>query len=76
IALIGMPSCGKTTLGRLLAKSLGRTFVDLDEEIVKTDGRSIPLNITFTSSWWATPPPMRPPRCCASLTAPAVPCGC
>ena len=42
IALIGMPSCGKTTLGRLLAKSLGRTFVDLDEEIVKTDGRSIP----------------------------------
>ena len=42
IALIGMPSCGKTTLGKLLAKSLGRTFVDLDEEIVKTDGRSIP----------------------------------
>lgn len=35
-----------------------------------------PLNIIFTSSWWATPPPMRPPRCCASLTAPAVPCGC
>ena len=26
----------------MLAKSLGRTFVDLDEEIVKTDGRSIP----------------------------------
>ena len=42
IALIGMPSCGKTTLGRMLAKSLGRTFVDLDEEIVKTAGRSIP----------------------------------
>ena len=42
IALIGMPSSGKTTLGRMLAKSLGRTFVDLDEEIVKTDGRSIP----------------------------------
>ena len=32
----------RQTLGRLLAKSLGRTFVDLDEEIVKTDGRSIP----------------------------------
>ena len=42
IALIGMPSSGKTTLGRMLAKSLGRTFVDLDEEIVKADGRSIP----------------------------------
>ena len=37
-----MPSSGKTTLGRMLAKNLGRTFVDLDEEIVKTDGRSIP----------------------------------
>jgi len=42
IALIGMPSSGKTTLGRMLAKSLGRTFVVRDEEIVKTDGRSIP----------------------------------
>ena len=42
IALIGMPSSGKTTLGKLLAKQLGRTFVDLDEEIVKTAGRSIP----------------------------------
>ena len=42
IALIGMPSSGKTTLGKLLAKALGRTFVDLDDEIVKADGRSIP----------------------------------
>ena len=37
-----MPSCGKTTLGKLLAKQLDRPFVDLDEEIVKTDGHSIP----------------------------------
>ena len=42
IALIGMPSSGKTTLGKLLAKTLRRPFVDLDEEIVKADGRSIP----------------------------------
>ena len=42
VVLVGMPSCGKSTLGRLLAKRLGRTFVDLDEEIVKADGRSIP----------------------------------
>ena len=42
IALIGMPSSGKTTLGKLLAKQLHRPFVDLDEEIVKADGRSIP----------------------------------
>ena len=37
-----MPSSGKTTLGKLLAKQLGRTFVDLDDAIVKADGRSIP----------------------------------
>ena len=42
IALIGMPSSGKTTLGKMLAKQLGRTFVDLDDEIVKTAGCSIP----------------------------------
>ena len=42
IALIGMPSSGKTTLGKLLAKQLGRTIVDLDDAIVKADGRSIP----------------------------------
>ena len=37
-----MPSCGKTTIGRALADKLGKRFVDLDEEIVKADGRSIP----------------------------------
>ena len=42
IALIGMPSSGKSTLGRTLAERLGKRFVDLDEEIVKADGRSIP----------------------------------
>ena len=42
IALIGMPSSGKTTVGRQLAERLGKRFVDLDEEIVKADGRSIP----------------------------------
>ena len=42
IALVGMPSSGKSTLGRALAERLGKRFVDLDEEIVKADGRSIP----------------------------------
>ena len=42
IALIGMPSSGKTTVGRMLADQLGRKFVDLDDEIVRADGRSIP----------------------------------
>ena len=42
IVLIGMPGCGKTTVGRALAEKLGRTFVDLDEEIVRAAGTSIP----------------------------------
>lgn len=46
LVLIGMPSCGKSTIGRLAAKQLNRTCVDLDEEIVKRSGRSIKEIIT------------------------------
>lgn len=42
IILIGMPGCGKTTVGRALAKRLGKDFVDLDEEIVQLAGCAIP----------------------------------
>jgi shikimate dehydrogenase len=42
IVLIGMSSCGKTTLGKRLAEMLERPFADLDEEIVKAAGTSIP----------------------------------
>ncbi len=42
VVLSGMPSSGKTTVGRVLAKSLGRDLFDLDEEIVKAAGKSIP----------------------------------
>ena len=33
IVLIGMPGCGKTTVGRMLAKRTGRRMVDTDEMI-------------------------------------------
>ena len=40
--LIGMPGCGKSRVGQALAKRMGRTFVDLDGEIVRRAGTSIP----------------------------------
>ena len=40
--LIGMPGSGKTTLGRGLAASYEVPFLDLDEELVRQEGRSIP----------------------------------
>lgn len=42
IALIGMPGSGKTTIGRKIAEMTGREFIDLDEEIEKSLGRTIP----------------------------------
>ena len=42
IILIGMPGCGKTTNGKLLAEALGKTFLDVDEEIIRLAGCSIP----------------------------------
>ncbi len=42
IILIGMPGCGKTTIGTILAKKLNRPFVDTDDQIEKAAGMSIP----------------------------------
>lgn len=40
VVLIGMPGCGKSTVGRALAQKEGRAFIDTDEEITKKTGRT------------------------------------
>lgn len=42
IILIGMPGCGKTTLGKALAEETGRIFVDADSWVEEQAGKSIP----------------------------------
>ena len=42
IVLVGMPGCGKSTVGKLLAEKTGKAFVDADEKIVELAGKSIP----------------------------------
>lgn len=43
IYFIGLMGAGKTTIGRLLAKQLGREFYDSDHEIERKTGVKIPL---------------------------------
>lgn len=40
IVLVGMPGSGKTTVGRLIAQSMNRKFVDIDEEVLSKTGRT------------------------------------
>src|SRR4029078_11663663 len=41
--LVGMPGSGKSTLGRLLAKRLGKAFYDADSELERRLRVSIPV---------------------------------
>ena len=42
IVLIGMPGCGKSTIGAVLAQLTGKKFTDTDAHIVQKAGKSIP----------------------------------
>lgn len=42
IILIGMPGCGKSTVGKLLSQVTGRQCIDCDEMIVQLAGKTIP----------------------------------
>lgn len=45
IFLIGLPGCGKSTLGKQLARHLNVSFIDLDQEIEKLVG--LPVRAIF-----------------------------
>ena len=42
VILIGMPGTGKSVVGRALAERLGYTFIDADDVIVETAGKTLP----------------------------------
>lgn len=42
IVLIGMPGCGKSAVGKHLAELTGREVIDLDRNVVRAAGMSIP----------------------------------
>jgi XRE family aerobic/anaerobic benzoate catabolism transcriptional regulator len=42
VALIGLRGAGKSTLGRIVAEKLGWTFVELNKEIERDNGMSVP----------------------------------
>ncbi len=41
VYLVGFMACGKTTVGKELARRMGWNFLDLDEKIEEIDGRKI-----------------------------------
>ena len=40
IVLVGMPGCGKSTIGRKLSEALGRKFYDTDKKILEKVGKT------------------------------------
>ena len=41
VFITGMPGCGKSTFGRKVSSALGVNFIDLDNEIIRHENRSI-----------------------------------
>ena len=42
LILVGMPGCGKSTIGRILAEKLQKVFVNADSEVINAAGMPIP----------------------------------
>jgi len=52
VFIIGMRGAGKTTTGRWMASILARPFVDLDDELEKRSGMTIPQIINESGRGW------------------------
>jgi shikimate dehydrogenase len=48
VALIGMPGCGKTTVGRILSELTGRPFSDTDEMVLEKTAERPPKSFCVT----------------------------
>lgn len=46
IVLVGMPGCGKSTVGKILAEQTGKIFVDSDALVTELAGKPIPQIFT------------------------------
>ncbi|GGK76922.1 shikimate kinase [Rufibacter glacialis] len=42
VFLVGMPGCGKSTVGKVLAQQLGYVFLDLDTLVEEQEGLTVP----------------------------------
>ena len=42
VVLIGMPGCGKSTIGKLVSKDLNLKFIDMDSYIEKMTDKTVP----------------------------------
>lgn len=51
IYLLGFRAAGKSTIGPLLAKRLKWSFVEMDKELEKSAGRTIPELTNFGTKW-------------------------
>ena len=52
IILVGFMGAGKSVCGRLLARRLGRCFVETDDMIVAREGRAIPEKELLATRGW------------------------
>jgi len=50
VFLVGARGCGKTTIGRALAETLGYSFADTDSHLLTSTGKSV-AEIVSTEGW-------------------------